>query len=63
LERLARQLSEPPRPIMSDEEYAQLDPLRHAMLVCNWPGCGKVVCTHGLLCVQHTEEMSKEPTP
>jgi hypothetical protein len=58
LERLAEQMSEPPRPIMSQQEFERLPKFEKSMLICNYIGCGNVVCTHGLLCVEHTLEMS-----
>lgn len=49
-------LSKPPVPVMSQEEYEKLDPVRKAILVCNVPKCGDVVCTHGAVCVKHRLE-------
>jgi len=51
--RLARQLHEPPAPALTAEEFTALDPARKGILTCNMPGCGQVVSTHGLLCVEH----------
>jgi hypothetical protein len=51
--RLATQLSAPPVPIMSKEEYEALPRHDKMMLICNVIGCNEVVCTHGMLCVDH----------
>lgn len=53
MRRLQKQLSEPAKPLMSQEEYEKLPHFDKCMLVCNMPGCGKVVSTHHLLCVDH----------
>jgi hypothetical protein len=42
------------RPIMSQEEYEAMEPgIIKSMLICNMPGCGNVVCTMRMLCVDH----------
>lgn len=60
LRRLANNLQKPqkpPVPIMSQEDYERLPYFERCILVCNVIGCGKVVSTHGMLCVEHTLEM------
>ena len=54
----------PPAPVMSDGQFFALPRLNRVMLTCNAFACGKVVSTHGMLCVEHTLEMSgpKKPT-
>ena len=51
--RLNKQLSEPNRPIMSQEEFEALPKVKRIFLTCNVIGCKSVVSTHGLLCVEH----------
>jgi hypothetical protein len=51
--RMAKQFSEPPVPIMSQEEYEALPRYKKAMLTCNVIGCKDVVCSHGMLCLDH----------
>lgn len=51
--RLAKKLSEPPVAIMSQEEYEALPDHHRVLLVCNVLGCGSVVCSHGMLCLDH----------
>lgn len=58
MERMAQHLSQPPVPVMSQEEFEQLPRWKKTILICNMPGCGKVVSTHGLLCVEHKHEMA-----
>lgn len=51
--RLAKQWSEPPVPIMSQEEFDALPKNEKTFLYCNVNGCDDMVCTHGLLCLDH----------
>lgn len=53
--RMADNFSKPPVPIMSQEEFDNLPRFKKCILTCNMPGCGKVACTHGLLCVEHNK--------
>lgn len=55
MKRLQKKLSEPAKPVMSQEEYEKLPHFEKCMLICNVIGCGKVVSTHGLVCVDHTK--------
>jgi len=60
-EKLGERLREPPQPLMSQEEFDALPFIEKAILTCNVPGCGKVVSTHHMLCVEHrTEQMNEE---
>ena len=60
MSRLRDCFNNPPVPIMSDEDYEKLSPLRKNILTCNMPGCNKVVCTHGMVCVDHHKEIAHE---
>lgn len=53
LQRMGEALQKPPEPIMSQEEFDALPHIKRCMLGCNMPGCGKVVSTHHMLCVDH----------
>lgn len=55
--RMQDRFSKPPVPLMSQEEYDALPPAEKSILICNMPGCGKVVSTHGMLCVEHREQL------
>lgn len=57
LHRLAERRMRLAEPIMPQEEFEQLPPAKQVLLICNMPGCGQVVSTHGMLCVEHTEEV------
>jgi len=49
-------------PIMSQEEYEAMEPgIIKAMLICNMPGCGNVVCNRHCLCVQHWLQLDEGP--
>lgn len=52
LEVVADRMSNPPEPVMSQEEFDKLPVHRQAVYICNIIGCGNVVSTHGLLCVK-----------
>lgn len=54
--RMADKFSKPPEPVMTRVEFDALPKHTRCFLVCNMPGCGDVVCTHGMLCVKHKEE-------
>lgn len=56
MEQFADKLSKPPEPVMTRAEFDKLTNIRKSILTCNMPGCGDVVCTHGMLCVKHTNE-------
>lgn len=60
MERLADRLSKPPVPLMDKAAFDALPRIQRCILTCNMPGCGNVVCTHGLLCVEHMEKMKRE---
>ena len=57
MKRMQENFSKPAQPIMTQEEFEALSHCRKCILTCNVIGCGKVVCTHGMLCVEHTQEM------
>lgn len=57
--RMQERFNKPPEPIMTKEEFEALPYTKQCMLICNMPGCGEVVCTHGMLCVKHNEELKK----
>lgn len=57
--RLRDKLSKPAVPVMSQCEFDALPYIEKCIMACNMPKCGKVVCTHGMLCVDHHLEMSK----
>jgi hypothetical protein len=61
LQRIADALQKPPKPIMSQEDFDKLPYFEHCILICNVIGCKNVVCTHGLLCVEHTLNRSSIP--
>jgi len=54
--RLQDRFNNPPRPIMTQEEFEALPKHRSCFLICNVIDCKNVVCTHGLLCLEHTLE-------
>ncbi len=53
LREMGEKLQKPPEPIMSQEEFDALPYYKQCILICNMPGCGKPVSTHGMLCVDH----------
>lgn len=55
--RMLAEHSEPAIPRMTQEEFDALPYFDKCILTCNFIGCDKVVCTHGLLCVEHKNEM------
>lgn len=60
MKRMHDRFSKPPEPIMSQEKFDKLPTFERNLLFCNMPGCGKMVSTHGLLCVEHKLQMDKE---
>lgn len=54
--RLQQKLSEPAKPIMTEEEFESLPHIKKCILTCNVIGCKNMVCTHGMLCLEHTKE-------
>jgi len=55
--RISDKLSNPPVPVMSQEDYELLSKTQKMYLVCNVIGCNNVVCTHGLVCMDHHIKM------
>jgi len=53
MKRLQKKLSEPAKPVMAQEEFEKLPHFDKCILTCNVIGCGNVVSTHGLVCVDH----------
>jgi hypothetical protein len=51
--RMQDKFSRPAEPTMSQEEFDALPALDKSILTCNVIGCGKMVSTHGMVCVQH----------
>ena len=56
MRRMLKKFSEPPVPLMSQEEFNTLSDLSKSMLTCNYIGCKNMVSTHGLLCVEHLKK-------
>lgn len=54
LEQMRSDWSKPAQPIMKQEEFDALPKYKKSLLICNVIGCGNMVSTHGLLCVEHT---------
>lgn len=53
MERMRDKFSRPPEPSMTQEEFDALNHFEKCIMTCNMPKCGKVVSTHGMLCVEH----------
>lgn len=58
LEALSRRWRGPARPIMSQEAFDALPKIKQCFLVCNVIGCKRPVSTRGLVCVEHSKDLS-----
>ena len=43
-------------PYDTEEEFDVLPHFKKAILTCNVIGCKNMVCTHGMLCIEHTQK-------
>lgn len=53
-------LNGPLEPIMAQEEFDALPRHKKSIMKCNFIGCKEMVCTHGMLCVEHHLQMRKD---